>query len=63
VAAVRALNKTGSCSEFVEEPLLDEVVAKHVEFLTRYQPAAYAPRTRPFVEKVGKAPTPTTTPR
>jgi hypothetical protein len=54
VAAVRALNKTGSCSEFVEEPSLDEVVAKHVEFLTRYQLAAYAAAYKTFRREGGQ---------
>jgi indolepyruvate ferredoxin oxidoreductase len=43
--------------EFKRSPSLDDVIATRVEFLTRYQNAAYAEQYRAFVERVREAET------
>jgi indolepyruvate ferredoxin oxidoreductase len=52
--AVQSLTQTAQVIEFVRKPSasLEELVAKRVEFLTRYQDAAYAAQYRAYVEKV-----------
>ena len=56
LAAVQALLKPAQVIEFVRKTAtLDDMVARRVEFLTRYQNAAYARRYKSYVEKVRAA--------
>ncbi|HZE91523.1 MAG TPA: DUF6537 domain-containing protein, partial [Rhizobacter sp.] len=52
LAAVQALFSTSQVIEFVKRPSLDEIIGKHVSFLTGYQNAAYAAQYKAFVDKV-----------
>jgi indolepyruvate ferredoxin oxidoreductase len=57
--AVQALlKKPGQVVEFVKKPVLADMLAKRIEFLTEYQDAAYAAQYRAFVEKVQAAEAP-----
>jgi indolepyruvate ferredoxin oxidoreductase len=55
LAAVQALFKAQSVIQFVKRPSLDDLLKTRVDFLTRYQDAAYAARYRTFVERVRAA--------
>ena len=55
LAAVRALFAANRAIAAAQQPTLDELVARRVEFLTGYQNAAYAAQYRAFVEQVRRA--------
>jgi indolepyruvate ferredoxin oxidoreductase len=59
-AAVRSLAGTAQVIELVKKPSLEELVAKRVAFLTRYQNAAYAAEYSAYVDKVRAAESPLT---
>ncbi|MDD5325149.1 MAG: indolepyruvate ferredoxin oxidoreductase family protein [Polaromonas sp.] len=52
LASVHALFKATQVIEFVKKPLLAEMLARRVEFLTAYQNTAYARTYQTFVDKV-----------